>query len=68
MSKNSKNKTLKRLGKPCSDCESKETYIILINENINGVIYPEKYIHCRSCDFLELYRDKKNKGRIKEDF
>jgi len=68
MIKHGKNKTLKRLGKPCSDCESKETYLILINEHIDGIIYPKKYIHCRSCDFSEIFRDKKHKDKYQEDF
>lgn len=68
MSKHSKNRTLKRLGKPCSECESRETYLILENEEINGVIYPKKYIHCKSCDFSEAFRDKKHKAKFEEDF
>ena len=68
MTKHLKNKKLKRFGKPCSDCQSKETYLVLMSENIDGVIYPKKYIHCMDCDSLEIFKDKKHKLRIKEDF
>lgn len=57
-----KNKTLKKLGKPCSNCDSKETYLILISENIDGVIYPKKYVHCKDCDSLEIFKDQKHKS------
>ena len=68
MNKHGKNKTLKRLGKPCSDCESKETYLILKNKEIDGIIYPEKYIYCSSCECLEIFRDKKHKEKYQDDF
>ena len=66
--KSYKNKTLKKLGNPCSDCDSKETYLVLISENVDGVISSKKCIHCRVCDSLEIFKDQKHKLKNKEDF
>lgn len=58
---------MKLWGKPCPDCESKQTYLILKNKNLDGVVYSTKFIFCKVCEYEEEYREKKNNKTFKNE-